>query len=37
MAYDLCGVQIMSGPTGLIFAMKSNYTPELVVQWVKRH
>jgi hypothetical protein len=27
MAYDLCGVQPMSGPTGLIFAMKSNYTP----------
>jgi len=25
MAYDLCGVQPMSGPTGLIFAMKSNY------------
>ena len=27
MAYDLCGVQPMSGPTGLIFAMKSNYQP----------
>ena len=26
MAYDLCGVQPMSGPTGLIFAMKSRYT-----------
>ena len=25
MAYDICGVQPMSGPTGLIFAMKSNY------------
>jgi hypothetical protein len=25
MAYDVCGVQPMSGPTGLIFAMKSNY------------
>jgi len=25
MAYDLCGVQPMSGPTGLIFAMKSTY------------
>ena len=25
MAYDLCGVQPMSGPTGLIFAMKSKY------------
>ena len=26
MAYDVCGVQPMTGPTGLIFAMKSNYT-----------
>ena len=25
MAYDVCGVQPMSGPTGLIFAMKSQY------------
>ena len=25
IAYDLCGVQPMSGPTGLIFAMKSRY------------
>lgn len=25
MAYDLCGVQPMTGPTGLIFAMKSTY------------
>lgn len=25
MAYDLAGVQPMSGPTGIIFAMKSNY------------
>ena len=25
MAYDICGVQPMSGPTGLIFAMKSHY------------
>ena len=25
MAYDICGVQPMSGPTGLIFAMKSLY------------
>ena len=23
MAYDVCGVQPMAGPTGLIFAMKS--------------
>ena len=25
IAYDLCGVQPMSGPTGLVLAMKSNY------------
>ena len=25
MAYDICGVQPMSGPTGLIFAMKARY------------
>jgi hypothetical protein len=25
IAYDLCGVQPMNGPTGLIFAMKSRY------------
>ena len=25
MAYDICGVQPMSGPTGLIFAMKSRF------------
>ena len=25
MAYDICGVQPMTGPTGLIFAMKSTY------------
>jgi hypothetical protein len=25
MAYDICGVQPMSGPTGLIFAMRSRY------------
>jgi len=28
MAYDVCGVQPMSGPTGLIFAMKSKYQGE---------
>lgn len=28
MAYDLCGVQPMSGPTGLIFAMKSHYNSQ---------
>ena len=26
IAYDVCGVQPMSGPTGLIFAMKSKFT-----------
>ena len=26
MAYDICGVQPMTGPTGLIFAMKSTYS-----------
>ena len=25
MAYDICGVQPMTGPTGLIFAMRSRY------------
>jgi len=28
IAYDICGVQPMSGPTGLIFAMKSTYTSQ---------
>jgi len=28
IAYDVCGVQPMSGPTGLIFAMKSKYTTQ---------
>ena len=28
MAYDVCGVQPMSGPTGLIFAMKAKYTSQ---------
>ena len=28
IAYDICGVQPMSGPTGLIFAMKSNYVED---------
>lgn len=31
MAYDVCGVQPMTGPTGLIFAMKSRYAGEKVV------
>jgi hypothetical protein len=26
MAYDVCGVQPMTGPTGLIFAMRTRYT-----------
>lgn len=28
IAYDICGVQPMSGPTGLIFAMKSKYSTQ---------
>lgn len=28
IAYDLCGVQPMTGPTGLIFAMKSQYSSQ---------
>ena len=28
MAYDVCGVQPMTGPTGLIFAMKSKYATQ---------
>lgn len=28
IAYDVCGVQPMNGPTGLIFAMKSRYTSQ---------
>ena len=28
MAYDVAGVQPMTGPTGLIFAMKSHYTAQ---------
>ena len=26
IAYDICGVQPMTGPTGLIFAMRSRFT-----------
>jgi hypothetical protein len=29
MAYDVCGVQPMTGPTGLIFAMKSRYKSQV--------
>ena len=29
MAYDICGVQPMTAPTGLIFAMRSNYQGNL--------
>ena len=28
IAYDVCGVQPMTGPTGLIFAMKSRYSSQ---------
>jgi len=28
IAYDICGVQPMTGPTGLIFAMKSKYSTQ---------
>ena len=28
IAYDVCGVQPMTGPTGLIFAMKAKYTSQ---------
>ena len=28
VAYDICGVQPMTGPTGLIFAMKSRYASQ---------
>jgi hypothetical protein len=30
IAYDLCGVQPMTGPTGLIFAMRSTYASQNV-------
>jgi hypothetical protein len=30
IAYDICGVQPMTGPTGLIFAMRSAYTAQNV-------
>jgi hypothetical protein len=30
IAYDLCGVQPMTGPTGLIFAMRSTYAAQNV-------
>ena len=28
VAYDVCGVQPMTGPTGLIFAMRARYDPQ---------
>jgi len=28
MAYDVCGVQPMTGPTGLIFALRANYASQ---------
>ena len=30
IAYDVCGVQPMTGPTGLIFSMKARYTSAAV-------
>ena len=30
IAYDICGVQPMSGPTGLIFAMKAKYVKLMI-------
>jgi hypothetical protein len=30
IAYDICGVQPMTGPTGLIFAMRANYANSTV-------
>ena len=32
IAYDICGVQPMTGPTGLIFAMKSTYISQAVLR-----
>jgi len=32
MAYDVCGVQPMTGPTGLIFAMRSKYANATALQ-----
>jgi len=32
IAYDVCGVQPMTGPTGLIFAMKAHYTSQAGVE-----
>ena len=32
IAYDVCGVQPMSGPTGLIFAMKARFTGQTANQ-----
>ena len=32
IAYDVCGVQPMTGPTGLIFAMKSHLTSQAGVE-----
>lgn len=29
LAYDVCGVQPMNGPNGLVFAMRSRYTSQL--------
>jgi len=37
MAYDICGVQPMSGPTGLIFAMKSVYKNNILKSGVSNN
>lgn len=36
MAYDICGVQPMTAPTGLIFAMRPKYDPELAPTPLRR-
>ena len=33
IAYDICGVQPMTGPTGLIFAMRSRYANQGAGGW----
>jgi hypothetical protein len=32
MAYDICGVQPMTGPTGLIFALRSRYSTQTGIE-----
>ena len=33
IAYDLCGVQPMSGPTGLIFGLRAKYGPQKITSF----